>query len=77
MTRDKPIPIIDRLPGADRDRRERLGISVDDLAARAGISPQELAAHEQARSEADINPSVAMKVADALDAFERTGPGPV
>lgn len=68
----KPIPIVDRSPMADRERREQLGISVDDLAASAGISTQELMAHEQARSEADVNPSIAMKIADALDSFERT-----
>jgi transcriptional regulator with XRE-family HTH domain len=66
-----PIPISDRSPASDRDRRELLGVSVDDLAARAGISAQELTNYEQAKSEADGNPTVAMKVADALDAFER------
>lgn len=65
-----PIKISDRSPAADRDRRERLGISVDDLAARAGITAQELTTYEQAKSEADANPSTAMKVIDALDAFE-------
>ncbi len=72
---DKPIPIVDRSPMMDRERREQLGISVDDLAARAGISTQELMAHEQAKSEADVNPSTAMKIADALDSFERTTSG--
>ena len=65
-----PIKISDRSPAADRDRRERLGISVDDLAIRAGITAQELTTYEQAKSEADANPSTAMKVIDALDAFE-------
>ncbi len=66
-----PIPISDRSPSSDRDRREQLGISIDDLAARAGISAQDLTNYEQAKSEADGNPTVAMKIADALDAFER------
>ena len=66
-----PMTISDRSPSSDRDRREQLGISVDDLAARAGISPQELTTYEQAKSEADGNPTVAMKVSDALDAFQR------
>ena len=48
-----PIKISDRSPAADRDRRERLGISVDDLAIRAGITAQELTTYEQAKSEAD------------------------
>lgn len=65
-----PITLSDRSPSSDRDRRERLGISADDLAARAGISTQELTSYEQARSEADANPTIGMKVADALDAFE-------
>ena len=65
-----PIKISDRSPAADRDRRERLGISVDDLAARAGITAQELTTYEQAKSEADANPATAMKVIEALDAFE-------
>ncbi len=69
---NKPIPIIDRSPMADRERREQLGVSVDDLAARAGISTQDLMAHEQAKREADVNPSIAMKIADALDSLERT-----
>ena len=64
------IPLTDHSPVADRDRRERLGITLDDLAARAGISPQELTSYEQAKSERDASPTVAMKVADALDAFE-------
>ena len=67
-----PIPLIDRSPAMDRDRRERLGISVDDLAALAGITAEELVAHEQSKREADDNPAVAMKVADALDEAERT-----
>lgn len=62
--------ISDRSPAADRDRRERLGISVDDLAARAGVTAQELTTYEQAKSEEDGNPALAMKVSDALDAFE-------
>ncbi len=33
----KPVPIVDRPPMADLEPREQLGISVDDLAARAGI----------------------------------------
>ena len=66
-----PITLSDRSPSSDRDRRERLGISADDLAARAGISTQELTSYEQARSEADANPTIGMKVVDALDAFER------
>jgi len=65
------ISITDRSPASDRDRRERLGISADDLAARAGISSQELTAYEHAKSEVDASPTVAMKVGDALDAFER------
>ena len=64
------ITLSDHSPAMDRDRRERLGVSLDDLAARAGISAQELTSYEQAKSEADGNPTVAMKVADALDAFE-------
>lgn len=66
-----PIIISDRSPSSDRDRREQLGISTDDLAARAGISPQELTTYEQAKSEADGNPTIAVKVGDALDAFEQ------
>ncbi|QQR38330.1 helix-turn-helix domain-containing protein [Devosia rhizoryzae] len=65
------INITDRSPASDRDRREQLGISVDDLAARAGISVDELTAYEHAKSESDGNPTIAMKVADALDRFER------
>ena len=65
------IKITDRSPSADRDRREQLGISADDLAARAGITAQELTSYEQAKSETDANPTVAMKVGDALDAFEQ------
>jgi transcriptional regulator with XRE-family HTH domain len=65
-----PIRISDRSPASDRDRRELLGISADDLAARAGITPQELTTYEQARTEADGNPTIAMKVSDALEAFE-------
>lgn len=64
------INITDRAPSADRERREQLGLSVDDLAARAGISAEELSAYEHAKSEADANPTVAMKIGDALDAFE-------
>jgi predicted transcriptional regulator len=74
IMRDRHIPIIDRSPAMDRERREQLGVSVDDLAARAGVSPQELAAYEQARAEGDVNPSLAMKIADALDAVERDAP---
>ncbi len=65
------INITDRSPSSDRDRREQLGISIDDLAARAGVGPQELVSYEHAKSEADGNPTVAMKVADALDALQR------
>lgn len=65
-----PINITGRSPAADRDRRERLGISADDLAARVGISAQELAAYEHAKSEADANPAVALRVSEVLDALE-------
>lgn len=64
------IKITDRSPSADRERREQLGISADDLAARAEISAQELTSYEQAKSETDANPAVAMKIGDALDALE-------
>ena len=67
---DDPISLTNRSPAMDRDRRERLGISADDLAARAGITPQELTTYEQAKSETDAHPTTAMKVGDALDAFE-------
>jgi len=65
-----PITITDRSPAMDRDRRERLGVSVDDLASQAGITPQELSTYEQAKSEADGDLTIAMKVSDALDALE-------
>ena len=65
-----PLTLTDHSPTMDRDRRERLGITVDDLAAQAGISPQDLTTYEQAKSEADGNPTIAMKVSDALDVFE-------
>lgn len=65
------INITDHSPASDRDRREYLGISAADLAARAGISVDELTAYEHAKSEGDGNPTIAMKVADALDEFER------
>lgn len=65
------INITDRSPASDRDRREQLGISADDLAGRAGISVEELIAYEHAKSESDSNPTVAMKLADALDELER------
>lgn len=65
-----PIQLSDRSPASDRDRREQLGISADDFAARAGITPQELTAYEQTKSEADGNPTIAMKVGDALDRLE-------
>lgn len=67
----RSITITDHSPATDRDRRERLGVSVDDLAARAGITPQELTTYEQAKSEADANPALAMKIRDALDAMEQ------
>lgn len=67
----QPIPLTDHSPATDRDRRERLGVSVDDLAARAGISVADLTAYEQAKTEADANPSIALKIGDALDAFEQ------
>lgn len=66
-----PLPLSDRSPAMDRDRRERLGVSLDDVAARAGITAEELTAYEHAKTEADANPSIAMKVGDALDEFER------
>lgn len=72
---DTRITLTDHTPAMDRNRRERLGISADDLAARAGISPQELTSYEQAKSEADGNPTTAMKIADALDAIEAEMPG--
>lgn len=65
-----PIAITDRTPATDRDRRERLGIGAEDFAARAGISSTELATYEQAKSEADANPAIAMGVNAALDALE-------
>ena len=68
------IHITDRAPASDRDRRERLGVSVDDLAAKAGISPEELVAYEQASSEEDAVLSIAFKVGDALDELERGEP---
>jgi transcriptional regulator with XRE-family HTH domain len=66
-----PTNLTDRAPGSDLARRERLGISADDLAARAGITAQELTSYELAKTEADADPVVAMKVADALDAAEQ------
>jgi transcriptional regulator with XRE-family HTH domain len=65
------INISDHSPASDRDCREQLGITAENLSARAGISTQELMSYEHAKSETDANPMVAMKIADALDAFER------
>lgn len=65
-----PITITDRSPATDRARRERLGIGAEDFAARAGISSTELATYEQAKSEADANSTIAMRVSAALDALE-------
>jgi ribosome-binding protein aMBF1 (putative translation factor) len=71
---DSSIRLTDRTPAGDRDRRERLGISVDDLAAQAGITPQELTTYEQAKSAEDAIPSISGKVSDALDALEAAEP---
>ena len=71
----RSIAITDQSPATDRDRRERLGASVDDLAALAGITPQELTTYELAKSEADANPALAMKIRDALDAMEQQAEG--
>ena len=71
---ESPITLTDRTPSGDRDRRERLGISVDDLAAQAGISTQELTSYEHAKSADDVNMSIAYKIGDALDALEAAEP---
>ena len=65
-----PISLSDVSPAMNRDRREQLGLTLDDLAARAGVDPQDLTAYEHAKSAADANPTVALKIGDALDAFE-------
>jgi transcriptional regulator with XRE-family HTH domain len=72
---DNPIRLTERSPAEDRGRRERLGISVDDLAAQAGITPQELSTYEQAKSADDVNMSIAYKIGDVLDALEAEEPG--
>jgi transcriptional regulator with XRE-family HTH domain len=54
----------------NRQRREQLGLSVDDLAARADVSVQALTAYEQAGGAGAADLLVEARVAKALDDAE-------
>jgi transcriptional regulator with XRE-family HTH domain len=60
----------DRSAADDRDRRERLGLSVDDLAAEADLNSAALVAYEQTRPGEQPDLVVGQKVREALDRLE-------
>lgn len=57
-------------PAEDRNRRERLGLSVDDLAAAAEIDSASLVAYEQTNAGSEPDLVVRQKVGEALTRLE-------
>lgn len=61
-------------PKGDHNRRLSLGLDPDQFAAEAGITTDELRDYERTAPDHDYDPSVALRVAIALDRLERTLP---
>lgn len=64
----------DRQPKGDHNRRLALGLEVDEFAAVAGVTPDELRDYEQTWPDHDFSLDVARKVGMALERLERDPP---
>ena len=63
---------VDHNPPYDRNRRRELGLSLDALAAEAGVTPRQLHDYESVAPGDDFDPVVASSVGAALDRLERS-----
>lgn len=61
-------------PKGDHNRRVSLGLDPEQFAAEAGISTEQLRDYERTAPDDDYDPSVAERVAQALDRLEETLP---
>jgi transcriptional regulator with XRE-family HTH domain len=58
---------------SDRRRRMELGLSLDDFAIEAGISPNQLHDYESTAPGGRVDANVVLCVGEALDRLERAG----
>jgi hypothetical protein len=64
----------DRQPKGDHNRRLALGLDVDEFAAAAGVTSDELREYEQTWPDHEFDLDVARKVGAALERLERNPP---
>jgi transcriptional regulator with XRE-family HTH domain len=62
-----------RSAASDRRRRMELGLSLDDFAIEAGISPNQLHDYESTAPGGRVDANVVLCVGEALDRLERAG----
>ncbi|WP_127142854.1 hypothetical protein [Pelagibacterium montanilacus] len=69
-----PVDPADRQPKGDHNRRLSLGMEVDDFAAEAGLTPEEVYNYEMTSVDYEFDLEVARKYGEALDRLEAHPP---
>ncbi|GHA13093.1 hypothetical protein GCM10007989_04580 [Devosia pacifica] len=69
-----PINPADRVPKGDHNRRLDLGLELEQLAAEAGVTPDQLHEYETTSPDHDFDTSVAERVGAALERLEANPP---